>query len=42
MALQKSSDEFEKYKVEQKKIEKEMSLKEIESDLEKLKKLTKK
>ncbi len=38
MALQKSSDEFEKYKLEQKKIEKEISLKEIESDLEKLKK----
>ncbi len=41
MALQKSSDEFEKYKIEQKKIEKEQSLKEIESDIEKLKKLKK-
>ncbi len=41
MALQKSSDEFEKYKTEQKKIDKEQSLKEIESDIEKLKKLKK-
>ncbi len=37
MALQKSSDEFEKYKLDQKKIEKEISLKEIESDLKKIK-----
>lgn len=40
-ALQKSGDEFEKYKLEQKKTEKEQSLKEIESDIEKLKKLKK-
>jgi len=38
MALQKSGDEFEKYNTEQKKIEKEQSLKEIERDIEKLKK----
>jgi len=41
MALQKSGDEFEKYKLEQKKIVKEQSLKEIENDLEKIKKLKK-
>ena len=38
-ALQKSGDEFEKYKLEQKKMEKEQSLKEIEIDIAKVKKL---
>ena len=38
MALKKSSDEFEKYKSEQRKSEKEQSLKEIEEDIQKLKK----
>jgi len=37
-ALQKSEAEFEKYKVGQKAIEKEQSLKEIEEDIKKLKK----
>lgn len=37
-ALQKSEAEFEKYKITQKVIEKEQSLKEIEEDLKKLKK----
>src|SRR6218665_139002 len=37
-ALEKSGMEFEKYKAAEKKIEKEESLKEIESDIEKLKK----
>lgn len=36
MALQKSSQEFEKYQEEQKKLEHETSLKEIENDLEQL------
>ncbi|GHB24252.1 toxin Fic [Mongoliitalea lutea] len=38
MALKKSTDEFEKYKISQKAIEKEQSLKEIEEDIKKLKK----
>ena len=37
MALQKSNQEFEKYKAEQRKIEKIESLKELENDLKKLK-----
>jgi len=37
-ALKKSKSEFEKYKITQKGIEKEQSLKEIEEDIEKLKK----
>jgi hypothetical protein len=37
-ALKKSSVEFEKYKIVQKKIEKEQSLKEIEEDIKRLKK----
>jgi hypothetical protein len=36
-ALQKSEAEFEKYKIAQKSIEKEQSLKEIEEDIKKLK-----
>ena len=36
-ALQKSSEEYEKYKISQKEIEKEISLKEIEADIKKLK-----
>jgi hypothetical protein len=40
-ALQKSGAEFEKYKEAQKPIEKEQSLKEIEEDIKKLKKLKK-
>ena len=36
MALEKSSEEFEKYKVTQKQIEKENSIKELEDDLSKL------
>ncbi len=40
-ALQKSEAEFEKYKIAQKAIEKEQSLKEIEEDIKKLKKLKK-
>lgn len=38
MALNKSSDEFQKYKEQQKSIEIEQSLKEIEADIKKLKK----
>jgi hypothetical protein len=38
-ALEKSGAEFEKYKVTEKQIQKEQSLKEIENDIEKLKKL---
>ena len=38
MALQKSGEEFEKYKLEQVRIEKEQSLKEIEQDIKKLEK----
>ena len=38
MALDKSSDEFEKFKEKQKSIEIEQSLKEIEEDIKKLKK----
>ncbi len=37
-ALEKSDEEFEKYKATQKQIEKEQSLKEIEEDIQKLKK----
>lgn len=38
IALKKSGEEFEKYKIVQKSIEKEQSLKEIEEDIKKLKK----
>ena len=38
IALKKSGEEFEKYKIVQKAIEKEQSLKEIEDDIKKLKK----
>ncbi len=38
-ALEKSGAEFEKYKATEKQIQKEQSLREIESDIEKLKKL---
>jgi hypothetical protein len=38
MALQKSEQEYEKYKQTQKQIEKEQSLKEIEEDIKKLSK----
>lgn len=37
-ALEKSNEEYQKYKVAKKIIEKEQSLKEIESDIKKLKK----
>ena len=37
-ALEKSEAEFEKYKIAQKRLEKEQSLKEIEEDIKKLKK----
>ncbi len=37
MALEKSGEEYEKYKTEQEKLEKEQSLKEIEEDIKKLK-----
>jgi len=37
MALEKSDDEYKKFKEEQKKLEKEQSLKEIEADIKKLK-----
>ena len=37
-ALEKSNAEFEKFKVAQKRIEKEQSLKEIEEDIKRLKK----
>ena len=37
-ALEKSNDEYQKYKVAQKITEKEQSLKEIEADIRKLKK----
>jgi len=37
IALEKSSEEFEKYKQQQKTIEKEASLKELEEDFKKLK-----
>jgi hypothetical protein len=37
MALNKSDEEFQKFKIEQKTIEKEQSLKEIEADIKKLK-----
>jgi len=38
MALQKSSEEFEKFQSNQKQIEKEQSLKELEADIDRLKK----
>ena len=38
MALNKSENEFEKYRIEQAKIDKEQSLKEIEEDIKRLKK----
>lgn len=41
IALQKSSEEFEKYKLQQSAIEKEQSFKEIEEDIKKLGKLLK-
>ena len=41
MALEKSGEEFEKFKQQQKTIEKEASLKELEEDIKKLKKLKK-
>jgi hypothetical protein len=41
LALQKSGVEYEKFKLEQKKQEKELSLKEIEQDIQMLKKLNK-
>lgn len=41
MALAKSNEEFEKYKNAQRAVEKEMSLKEIEEDIKKLKQLKK-
>lgn len=37
-ALEKSSEEFEKYKLAQKTIQKEQSLKEIEEDIKRIKK----
>jgi hypothetical protein len=36
MALEKSEQEFEKFKLEYKSIEKELSLKEIEEDIKKM------
>lgn len=39
MALQKSGEEFEKYKLVQKMVEKEQNLQELEEDLKKIKKL---
>lgn len=41
MALKRAGDEFEKYQLNQKQVEKEQSLKEIESDIQNLKKLIK-
>ena len=41
MALKKSGEEFEKYQIVQKALEKEQSLKELEADLEKMKALKK-
>ena len=38
MALEKSGEEFEKYQLVQKALEKEQSLKELEEDIKKLKK----
>jgi hypothetical protein len=37
MALEHSDDEYSKYKITQKKLEKEQSLKEIEEDIKRLK-----
>ena len=37
MAIQKSEGEFEKYRLTQKELEKEQSLKELENDIKKLK-----
>ena len=42
MALQKASEEFEKFRLIQKQIEKEQSLKELEADLKNLKSVTRK
>ncbi len=39
-AIEKSSEEFEKYKTKEKQIQKEQSLKEIEDDIKKLKKIS--
>ncbi|MEZ4830364.1 MAG: cell filamentation protein Fic, partial [Bacteroidia bacterium] len=38
MALKKSGEEFEKYRLAKKAVEKEQSLKELEEDIKKLKK----
>jgi hypothetical protein len=38
MALKKSSEEFEKYRITQKSLEKEHSLKELEEDIKQFKK----
>lgn len=38
MALDKSEEEFQKFKIEQKTIEQEQSMKEIEEDIKRLKK----
>jgi hypothetical protein len=38
-ALEKSAEEYEKYKNEQKQIEKQQSLKELEQDVKRLKKI---
>lgn len=38
MALDKSEEEFQKFKIEQKTIEQEQSMKEIEDDIKRLKK----
>jgi hypothetical protein len=42
MALQKVSEEFEKFRLIQKQTEKEQSLKELEADLKNLKSVTRK
>ncbi len=42
MAMQKSEDEYEKYKSEQRRLEKEQSLEEIEQEIQNLKRLNKK
>ena len=38
MAMQKSSEEFDKFQANKKQIEKEQSLKELEADIQRLKK----
>ena len=40
MALQKSNNEYEKYRTEKKQLEKEQSLKEIEEDIKRLKRIS--